>query len=105
MPNFHFELSLRLPQGEVHDFSGECKNSQGRCKTISGEVRTSPHTSPQNPAMLITKCYEIFITAHPSAIEHTAIPEVWTRALSVFLDTKQFRFPPHNNTGSLCGFY
>jgi hypothetical protein len=36
MSNFHFDLSLKLSQGEVHDFSGEVQ-------TISGEVRTSPH--------------------------------------------------------------
>ena len=53
MSNFHFDLSLKLSQGEVYDFSGEvarCKNSQGRCKTTSGEVRTSF----QNPAMQTT---------------------------------------------------
>ena len=51
MSNFHFDPSLKLSQGEVHDFSGEVQNnlrggakrSQGRCKTISGEVRISPH--------------------------------------------------------------
>jgi hypothetical protein len=26
MSNFHFDLSLKLPQGEVHDFSGEVQN-------------------------------------------------------------------------------
>ena len=51
MSNFHFDLSLKLSQGEVDDFSGEVQNSQGRCKTISGEV----HTSPQNPAMLCSR--------------------------------------------------
>jgi hypothetical protein len=47
MSNFHFDLSLKLSKGEVHDFSGEVQNSQGRCKndlrggakTISGEVQ------------------------------------------------------------------
>jgi hypothetical protein len=52
MSNFHFGLSLKLSEGEVHDFSrrkgakilrGGAKRSQGRCKTISGVVRTSPH--------------------------------------------------------------
>jgi hypothetical protein len=41
--NFHFDLSLKLSQGEVHDFSGEVQKFSGGCKTISGEVRTSPH--------------------------------------------------------------
>ena len=53
MSNFHFDLSLKLSEGEVHDFSGRggakilrggAKRSQGRC--------APPHTSPQNPAML-----------------------------------------------------
>jgi hypothetical protein len=26
MSNFHFDLSLKLSQGEVHDFSGEVQN-------------------------------------------------------------------------------
>ena len=55
MSNFHFHQSLKLPQGEVHDFSGEvhsevaeilrggAKRSQWRC--------APPHTSPQNPLM------------------------------------------------------
>jgi hypothetical protein len=50
MSNFHFDISLKLSQGEVHDVSEEVQKAKGRCKTISGEVRTS-HTSPQNPAM------------------------------------------------------
>jgi hypothetical protein len=41
MSNFHFDLSLKLPQGEVHDFSGEVQN----------DLRGERHTSPQNPAM------------------------------------------------------
>jgi hypothetical protein len=41
MSNVHFDLSLKLFQGEVHDFSGEVQK-------FSGEVRTSP----QNPAMV-----------------------------------------------------
>jgi hypothetical protein len=32
MSNFHFDLSLKLSQGEVHDFSGEVQK-------FSGEVR------------------------------------------------------------------
>ena len=53
MSNFHFDISLKLSQGEVHDVSEEVQKAKGRCKTISGEVRTS-HTSPQNPAMYET---------------------------------------------------
>ena len=36
MSNFHFDLSLKLSQGEVRHFSGEVQK-------FSGEVRTSPH--------------------------------------------------------------
>jgi hypothetical protein len=36
MSNFHFDLSLKLSQREVHDISGEVQK-------FSGEVRTSPH--------------------------------------------------------------
>jgi hypothetical protein len=46
MSNFHFDLSLKLPQGEVHmTFQERVKNSQGMRKTISWEV-PPPHTSP-----------------------------------------------------------
>jgi hypothetical protein len=43
MSNLHFDQSLKLSQGAVHDFSGEVQ----KFKTISGKVRNSP----QNPAM------------------------------------------------------
>jgi hypothetical protein len=36
MSNFHLDLSLKLLQGEVHDFSGEVQK-------LSREVRTSSH--------------------------------------------------------------
>jgi hypothetical protein len=36
MSNFHFDLSLKLPQGDVH------MTFQERCETISGDVLTSP---------------------------------------------------------------
>jgi hypothetical protein len=35
-------LSLKLSQGEVHDFSGEVQKFSGEVKTISGGVRTLP---------------------------------------------------------------
>jgi hypothetical protein len=38
MSNFHFDLSLKLSKGEVHDFSGEVQKFSGRCKTISGQI-------------------------------------------------------------------
>jgi hypothetical protein len=51
MSNFHFDLSLKLSEGEVHDFSGRggakilrggAKRSQGRC--------APPHTSKSGHA-------------------------------------------------------
>jgi hypothetical protein len=50
MSNFRFDLSLQLPQGEVHDFLGEVQK-------LSGEVQSNlrggaHHTSPQNPTMI-----------------------------------------------------
>ena len=48
--NFHFDLSLKLSQGEVHDFSGEVQKFSGGCKTSQGRC-APPHTSPQNPAL------------------------------------------------------
>jgi hypothetical protein len=43
MSNFHFDLSLKLPQGEVHDFSGEVQKLSREVQKFSGEVRTSSH--------------------------------------------------------------
>jgi hypothetical protein len=48
MSNFHFDLSLKLSQREVHDFSGEVQKFSGEVQKFSGETRTSP----QNPAMV-----------------------------------------------------
>jgi hypothetical protein len=70
MANFHFDLSLKLSQGEVHDFSGEVQKFSGEVQKFSGEVQNDLRGGANLPTMLITKCYEIFITAHPSAIEH-----------------------------------
>jgi acyl-CoA synthetase (NDP forming) len=53
MSNFHFDLSLKLSQEEVHDFSGEAQKFSGE---VQNDLRgcTPPHTSPQNPAMTDT---------------------------------------------------
>jgi hypothetical protein len=51
MSNFHFDPSLKLSQGEVHDFSGEVQNDlKGGAKRSQGSCAPT-HTSPQNPAM------------------------------------------------------
>jgi hypothetical protein len=58
MSGFHFDLSLKLSQGEVHDFSGE---AQRRCKIHRGGAKRSqgrcapPYTSSQNPTMVYNK--------------------------------------------------
>jgi hypothetical protein len=36
MSNFHFDLSLKLSQGEVHDFSGEVQKFSGEVQKFSG---------------------------------------------------------------------
>jgi hypothetical protein len=52
--NFHFDLSLKLSQGEVHHFSGEVHKFSGEIQNdVRGGVHL-PHTSPENPAMLRT---------------------------------------------------
>jgi hypothetical protein len=52
MSNFHFDLSLKLSQGEVHDFSGEVQKFSGEVQNDLRGRPTPPHTSLQNPAML-----------------------------------------------------
>jgi hypothetical protein len=63
MSNFHFDLSLKLSQGEMHDFLSEVQKFSGEVQNDSGEVRTSP----QSPAMRYrTKLHAqySFIQAH-----------------------------------------
>ena len=36
MSNFHFDLSLKLSQGEVHDFSGEVQKFSGEVQNDLG---------------------------------------------------------------------
>ena len=48
MSNVHFDLSLKLSQGEVHDFSGEVQKLSGK---VQNDLRGGARTSPQNPAM------------------------------------------------------
>jgi hypothetical protein len=43
MSNFHFDLSLKLSQGEVHDFSGEVQKLSGEVQNDLREGRTAPH--------------------------------------------------------------
>ena len=58
MSNFHCDLSLKLSQGKVHDFSGEVQKFSGEVQNdLRGGAKRSqgryapPHTSPQNPVM------------------------------------------------------
>jgi hypothetical protein len=57
MSNFHFDLSLKLPQGEVHDFSEEVQK-------FSGEVRTFPHL-PSKSGHVMACAKEGRIKIHP----------------------------------------
>jgi hypothetical protein len=41
MSNFHFDLSLKLSQGVVHDFSGEVQKFSGVVQKLSGEVQNN----------------------------------------------------------------
>jgi hypothetical protein len=53
MSNFHFDLSLKLSQGEVHDFLGEVQKFSGE---VQNDLRGGAHiATPQNPAMLATE--------------------------------------------------
>jgi hypothetical protein len=49
--NFYFDLSLKLSQGEVHNFSGEVQKFSGEVQNDLRGGAAPPHTSPQNPAM------------------------------------------------------
>jgi hypothetical protein len=40
MSNFHFDLSLKLSQGEVHDFSGEVQKFSGE---VQNDLRGGAH--------------------------------------------------------------
>ena len=40
MSNLHFDLSLKLSQGEVHDFSGEVKKFSGE---VQNDLRGGAH--------------------------------------------------------------
>jgi hypothetical protein len=51
MSNFHFDLSLKLSQDEVHDFSGEVQKFSGEVQNdLRGRYPPS-HTSTQNLVM------------------------------------------------------
>ena len=47
MSNFHCDLSLKLSQGEVRDFSGKVQKFSGE---VQNDLREDAHL-PQNPAM------------------------------------------------------
>ena len=50
MSNFHFDLSLKLSQGEVHDFSGEVHDFSGEVQKFSGEVQNDLRGSAHLPS-------------------------------------------------------
>ena len=51
MSNFHFDLSLKLSQGEVHDFSGEVQKFPGE---VQNDRRGGAHlATPHLPSKYI----------------------------------------------------
>jgi hypothetical protein len=54
MSNFHFDLSLKLPQGEVHDFSGEVQKFSGE---VQNDLRGSAHLP--TPPLKIRPCIKV----------------------------------------------
>jgi hypothetical protein len=78
MSNFHFDLSLKLSQGEVRHFSGEVQEFSGEvqndlrggAKILRGGAKRSqgrcapPHTSPQNPALIAIDFVIDFVAAY-----------------------------------------
>ena len=50
MLNFHFDLSLKLSQGKVHDFSGEVQKFSGEAQKFSGEVQNDLRGGAHLPA-------------------------------------------------------
>jgi hypothetical protein len=53
LSNSHFDLSLKLSQGEVHDLSGEVQKFSGEVQNdLRGGGAHLP-TPPLNPAMLL----------------------------------------------------
>jgi hypothetical protein len=51
MSNFHFDLSLKFSQGEVHDVSGEVQKFSGEVQSDLRGGAHPPHPPLQNPAM------------------------------------------------------
>jgi hypothetical protein len=56
MSNFHFDLSLKLSQGEVHDFSGEVQKFSGE---VENYLRGGAHLS--TPPLKIRPCLHIVV--------------------------------------------
>ena len=52
MSNFHFDLSLKLSQGEVHDFSGEVQKLSGE---VQNDLRGGAHLL--TPPLKIQSCF------------------------------------------------
>jgi hypothetical protein len=54
MSNFHSDLSMKLSQREVHDFSGEVQKFSGEVQNdLRGGVHLPGHTSPQDLAITV----------------------------------------------------
>jgi threonine dehydrogenase-like Zn-dependent dehydrogenase len=56
MSNFHFDISLKLPQGEVHDFSGEVQKFSGEVQNdLRGGARLCAPVG--TPPLKIRPCH------------------------------------------------
>jgi hypothetical protein len=100
MSNFHFDLSLKLSQGEVHDFSGEVKKLSGEVENdLRGGAHLDPHTSPQNLAMNITSsCHkENVVKFPPFSFSHFLIVNAFLFLYLLLLFWQTFPPPFLNN--------
>jgi hypothetical protein len=61
MSNFHFDLSLKLSQGEVHDFSGEVQKFSGE---VLNDLREGTHLPLYIPPLTIRSCCMYMLTQH-----------------------------------------
>jgi hypothetical protein len=60
MSNFHFDLSLKLSQGEVHDFSGKVQKFSGEVQNdVWGRCAHLQSGHTLYKFMIIIKAYEL----------------------------------------------
>jgi hypothetical protein len=66
MSNFHFDLSLKLSQGEVHDFSGEVQKFSGE---VQNDRRGGAHLPSKSDHGLdgISKVHTVYLLTENTA--------------------------------------